>query len=97
MMLHLHLALLADAHHRAGSLEAALTAVEHAIAEVGPTGHFYEAEAHRLRGNILLAGGPDCASEAEKSLRRAVAVARAQRASGFLLRAETDLARAVST
>jgi predicted ATPase len=51
-----------------------------------------QAELHRLKGELLLlAGAPE--SEAEASMRRAIAIAQQQEAKGCELRAATGLAR----
>src|SRR5215469_7797707 len=51
-----------------------------------------EAELHRLRGELLLlAGAPE--TEAEASMRRAIAIAQVQEARAWELRAATSLAR----
>ena len=53
---------------------------------------FWEAELHRLKGELLLvAGAPQ--GEAEVSMRRAIAIAQRQEARGWELRAATSLAR----
>ena len=52
----------------------------------------WEAEVHRIKGELLLlAGAPE--SEAEASMRRAIAIAQRQEAKGWELRAATSLAR----
>jgi predicted ATPase len=55
---------------------------------------WYEAELHRLRAKVLLGTGlKAAANEAEASFRQAIAVARAQGAKAWELRAATNLAR----
>jgi class 3 adenylate cyclase len=54
---------------------------------------FYEAEAIRLRGEILLAQSPDSAAEAEATFRQALTVAARQSSRAVELRASTSLAR----
>ena len=57
---------------------------------------FLEAELHRLRGELLLTGaeaGPSAWGAAEACLRRALDVARAQRAKSLELRAMMSLGR----
>ena len=92
MMRDCFLGLLAEAHHRAGRAEDALASIDQALAQVD-TGPFYEAELHRLRGELLLTANPNQARDAEESLRRAVAVARTQGAEAFERRAQDSLRR----
>jgi predicted ATPase len=88
-------ALLAEAHHAAGQIDEGLAALAGAGTE--ETGErYYEAELHRLRGELLLARTPGDAivqDEAERSFHQALAVARAQNAKSLELRAATSLAR----
>lgn len=53
----------------------------------------YEAELHRLRGELLLAEAPDNTSAAEECFRRAIVTAQHQDSRGWELRATTSLAR----
>jgi predicted ATPase len=83
-------ALLADACGKAGQTEEALSAVRDALAEIERTGiRYHEAELHRLDGEFR--HGFDEAAEA--CFHRAIAVARAQQAKSFELRAALSLAR----
>jgi tetratricopeptide (TPR) repeat protein len=83
---------LAEAHRQAGQLDEAVAVVDEALAVVEDRGQrFYEAELHRIRGELLAAVGRH--QEGESSLRRAVAVAGAQGAELFRERAEGSLAR----
>jgi predicted ATPase len=88
------LALLAQAHARAGRPAAGLDLLAEGLDRVDRTGgRWLEAELHRLRGELLLAlPGPDLA-EAEACFSRAIAVAREQGARMWELRAATSLAR----
>ena len=54
---------------------------------------WFEAELHRLKAEALLASTQSNATEAEASLRRAVAVAQRQDVKFWELRAATNLAR----
>ena len=54
---------------------------------------FYEAELHRLRGELLLAQDPSGFAQAEKSIRTAIEISRRQHAKSWELRATTSLAR----
>jgi predicted ATPase len=51
--------------------------------------HWYEAELHRLKGEL----SPDPQAEAEASFRRALEIARRQQAKSLELRVATSLAR----
>ena len=53
----------------------------------------YEAELHRLQGELLLAEFPDRPSDAEDSFHRALDTARRQQSKGWELRAALSLAR----
>jgi tetratricopeptide (TPR) repeat protein len=88
-----YLALLADAHLRAGEADEGLKAVEEALSRSRETNeHWWDAELHRLRGELLLAGGAE-AAEGEAALRRALEIAREQQAQSLELRAAWALAR----
>lgn len=93
-MLHgAYLALLAEAEWEAGRHREALAAVEQGLDVVETTGErFYEAELHRLRGDLLASSG-DGASTAVWELKKAVEVARAQGAKCLELRASESLQR----
>jgi predicted ATPase len=88
-----YLALLADAHLRSGAPAAGLAAVEEGLARSRETHErWWDAELHRLRGILLLAGGA-APTEAEAAMRRALEIAREQGARSLELRAATALAR----
>ncbi len=88
-----YLALLADAHLRADEADAGLAVVEEALAHGRETNErWWDAELHRLRAELLLAGGAE-AAEAEAALRRALEIARGQQAKSLELRAARALAR----
>jgi class 3 adenylate cyclase/predicted ATPase len=77
-----------------GDPEAALWTVDVALRQVNDvTGRAWEAELHRLRGEILLAARPDAAGEAERNYLEAIAVAQRQQARSLELRASVSLAR----
>ncbi len=86
-------ALLAEAQRAAGQLAEAQGTVATALAVAAQTGQpFFDADLHRLDGDLLLAtGGP--ADEAAARYHRALAIAREQGARSFELRAATSLAR----
>jgi predicted ATPase len=96
------LLLLAQGYARAGKAEAALASLDEALAWMRQTGVcLLEAEAHRLRGELLLAGqclehapsDPGIPEAAEACFRRAIAVARRQEARWWELRATVSLCR----
>jgi DNA-binding winged helix-turn-helix (wHTH) protein/predicted ATPase len=91
------LGLLAEAEQAAGRVHDALAAVGEAMRSVGPNqSFFYEPELHRLLGVLTLeAQGRDGADAAVACLRRALDLARAQRARSFELRAAVSLSRAL--
>ena len=57
---------------------------------------YYEAELHRLKGELLLAQDASNAAEAEQSFRTAIEIARKQHAKSWELRATTSLARVLA-
>jgi len=90
----LFLTLLGEALALAGKLEEALTALDDASAKAAGSGvRGWDAEIHRLRGDLTgRLPHPDPA-KAEDSFRAALAIAREQGARGYELRAATSLAR----
>jgi class 3 adenylate cyclase/predicted ATPase len=102
----LWLALLAEASGHAGQGDEGLRAVAEALAAVHTTGErWWEAELHRLQGELLLIQGadrgdwradptgPSLIAEAESCFQRALDVARCQQAKSFELRAAMSLSR----
>ena len=88
------LANLARAHRKAGQAEEALPVVAEAMEFVTKTGECMgEAELHRVKGELLLARTPSDQAGAESSFRRALDVARRQKAKSYELRAAMSLAR----
>jgi predicted ATPase len=87
----MHLGYLAEAHAGIGERELALALLDEAIALATATkeGHF-EAELHRMRGEVLLAQDK---AAAEASFERALSIARRQSAKLWELRAAVSLAR----
>jgi predicted ATPase len=90
----LHLALLAEALALAGKIEEALAALDDALAQAAVSGvKGWDAEIHRLYGELTgRLPYPDPA-KAEESFRTALAIAREQGTRGCELRAATSLAR----
>jgi predicted ATPase len=88
------LGLQAEAHGRSGAVEEGLDLVAKALDCANATGErWFEAELHRMGGELLLRlPRPDLAA-AEARLRQAAAVARQQGARMWELRAATSLAR----
>lgn len=85
------LVLLAEARGLAGAVDAGLEALARSEARIGATGEFLPlAELHRVRGDLLRAGGRP--EEAEASYREAFEVARRQQALSLELRAALRLA-----
>jgi predicted ATPase len=83
---------LAEAQAKAGHAEEALTTFGEALAFVEDTDEgLWEAELHRLKGELLLTQGDD--AEAEASFQKAIEVARRQQAKSWELRATVSLCR----
>jgi predicted ATPase len=89
-----YLTLLAEALALAGKMEEALATLDDALAKAAVSGERgWDAEIHRLRGELtgrLLHPDP---AKAEDSFRTALAIAREQGTRGYELRAATSLAR----
>jgi predicted ATPase len=89
-----YLALLAEAHGQVGQAEAGLAVLTEALTVVGQTGErSYEAEIHRLTGQLLLAHSGAHHTQAEACFRQALDVARRQQTKSLELRAATSLGR----
>ena len=83
---------LAAAHRSLSEIEIGLSLIAEAIRIVEDTGErTFEAELHRLRGDLLLDRGST--EDAEGALHTAIAIARRQQARLWELRAATSLAR----
>ena len=86
--------LLAEAEAEVGHVKQALTTLNDTIADVGRSGrHHFDAELHRLRGQLLLRDKWRDVAAAEAALMRAIEVARRQHTRTFELRAAMSLAR----
>ena len=87
-------AALAGAEASAGERDSGLRRLDDAFAELKTTeSRWYEAEIHRIRGEILLKRDPANTSAAEQSLQAAIAIAQSQKARSFELRAALSLAK----
>jgi class 3 adenylate cyclase/tetratricopeptide (TPR) repeat protein len=85
--------LLADAQQAGRQIDAAQGSVATGLAVAAQTGQpFFDADLHRLDGDLLLASG-GAADEAATLYHRALDIAREQGARSFELRAATSLAR----
>jgi len=85
---------LAEAEAGAGEIDAGLRRLDDALAELERTEErWYEAEMHRIRGEILLKRDPADTVAAEQSLHAAIAIAQSQKARSFELRAALALAK----
>jgi adenylate cyclase len=88
------LALLGRGHGHAGQTEEGLHVLAEALVVVRHTGEcVYQAELHRLQGELLLALSADNHAEAEGCFHQALTVARRQQAKSWELRASMSLAR----
>jgi DNA-binding SARP family transcriptional activator/predicted ATPase len=84
------LALLAEAQANCGEVEAGLSTLAEALAFVEKSGErYYEAEIHRLKGELLLMQGDE--AEAEASFQKAIEIARGQQTKSWELRATVSL------
>ena len=85
---------LAEACMKAGRLDDAFSAVSEALTAVGQQEErYYEAEIHRVKGEVLMRQDGSNVGEPEKCFRHAVEIARAQSGKSLELRATTSLAR----
>jgi predicted ATPase len=88
------LALLAAAYGAVAQPEKGLEVLAEALSVVNNKGErYYEAEIHRLTGELLLAGCADQQAASEASFHQALVVARAQQAKSWELRAAISLSR----
>ena len=85
---------LAEAEARAGDVDRALAILDEALATCERTGHrAFEAELHRVRGEMLLKRDPANPAPAEEAFLTAIAVAKQQGTRSFELRAALSLAK----
>jgi len=88
-----YLSLLAQVYWRAGHAEEGLAAIDEALSEARTHNErWWDAEVHRLRGELLLMHGADT-SDVEAALLRAIEIARSQQTRSLELRATMSLAR----
>jgi serine/threonine protein kinase/predicted ATPase len=89
-----YLGMLGDAYTQSARFEDALKALNEglAVAEKNDD-RSYEAELHRLEGELLLAESPDKTAAASDCFRQAIEIARHQRSRAWELRATMSLAR----
>jgi predicted ATPase len=89
-----YLALLAKAYGHDGQVEQGMDLIDEAFADMQQTGeHFWEAEQHRLQGELLPTYSTTHHTTAAVYLQQALEVARRQHAKSLELRAATSLAR----
>jgi predicted ATPase len=89
-----YLAFLAEASGKLGQAGEGLSLSGEALAAVHKTGErFYEAELHRIQGELLLVHAAENHGKAEASFQQALLVARHQQAKSLELRAAMSLAR----
>ena len=75
---------LAEAEVEAGEIEAALATIDRVIADSERTGQrWFDAESHRIRGDILLKRDPANTAPAEEAFLTAIAIAQQQKAREF--------------
>jgi predicted ATPase len=87
-------AALAEAEASASETDAGLRRLDNALAELERTEqHWYEAEIHRIRAEILLKRDPANILAVEQSLQTAIAIAQSQKARSFELRAALSLGK----
>ena len=85
---------LAEGEVEASEIEAALATIDRVIADSERTGQrWFNAESHRMRGNILLKRDPANTAPPEEAFLTAIAIAQQQKARGFELHAALSLAK----
>ena len=93
MRLPYYLSLLAQVYGKAGRAKEGLVSIDEALSEARTHNErWWDAELHRLRGQLLLMHGAD-ASDGEAAILRAIEIARSQQARSLELRATMSLAR----
>jgi predicted ATPase len=84
---------LGEAYGRIGQAEAGLRLLDEALAVVDKGDRWYEAELHRIKGELLLRQAVPDAPQVETCFQQALAVARRQQAKSWELRSATSLSR----
>ena len=85
---------LAEAKSRAGDVDGAIATIDEALTTADSTGYrAFDAELHRVRGEMLLKRDPANFAPAEEAFQTAIAVAREQGTRSFALRAALSLAK----
>ena len=88
------LALMAVALGQHGDVDEGLELMDELLRLCGrDDAHWWEAELHRVKGELLLMGTPDDPGSAEAWFKQAIEIARAQAAKSLELRAAMSLAR----
>jgi predicted ATPase len=88
------LAIIATALGRIGRFDEGLRTIDESFPFIERTGaRWFEAEARRLQGELILAQDESNATQAERSFRTAIEISRRQNAKSWELRATTSLAR----
>jgi predicted ATPase len=88
------LSLVAAAHLKHGAIDEGLATVADALGMAEATGaRLWDAELHRLEGELLLTRDPAADPDAEVAFRQAIEIARRQRAKSWELRATLSLTR----
>jgi class 3 adenylate cyclase/tetratricopeptide (TPR) repeat protein len=88
------LSLIAQSQGRFARYSEAFIAVDEALTLIEQTGErLFEAEVHRIKGELLLAQNSPAVAQAEESFRTAIDIAGRQDAKSWELRAATSLAR----
>jgi predicted ATPase len=88
------LTLFAEAHGTLGQPETGLTILTEALVHIEHTGErYYEAEIHRLKGELLLQQNSYNQADAETCFTQAISIAQNQSAKSWELRAAASLAK----
>jgi class 3 adenylate cyclase/tetratricopeptide (TPR) repeat protein len=85
--------LLAESCASVGRIDEAISVLDETLPFAQSEEHYYEAELHRLRGELLLRRTDADGEGAERCFRRAIDIARRQSAKSWELRATASLAR----